>query len=663
MHRSRLVPAALAATALAALAMAMVATPAGAAAPTLRVGSLTLQRCSGARAWCGSLARPLDPGRPSGPLIRIGLKWIRAARGAGARPPLVAVEGGPGYPSIGSEIEYRGTYGPLLRRRDLLLVDNRGTGSSALIDCKGLQGFTGVTSGPAFPGIVAGCATAIQRRYGIPGSPDLFGTAYAVSDLSAVLGALRLRRVDFYGDSYGGWFAQSFMARHPGQLHSVVLDSTYPVRDLDPWYASSGEAARRALDAVCTRDAGCASAAPGSATGRLAELLARVRLAPISGATRDADGARITARVDARTLADMVQDAGSDPVISRELDASVRAALTGDTVPILRLAGQSNTYDHGTSTSDYFSDGLYMAVSCTDYPQLFSMRSSPAARRTQFAARIAAGPQTAFAPFTLGEWLRISAYSEPYAACLDWPAPVHRAPVLPRTPTPLPASIPVLTIGGDLDSLTPLSDAQVFAPKLGRNVRVIALPNTVHVTSEGDTMLSVGASCARTIIRAFVRAPRRLASLDAGCADRIPPIHTPGSYPRRLADVAPATVIAGPDPGVGARRAAVLAANALADATVRRFYSGVAKGPGLRGGSFTTSSEGPIAFRLRQVRYVADATVGGTGSWTLEGGATAGELVVRTPGGGSVRVQVGWAQRSRAARARVGRSVLALPAP
>lgn len=295
---------------------------------------------------------------------------------------------------------------------------------------------------------------------------------------------------------------------------------------------------------------------------------------------------------------------------------------------------------------------------------LYSMRASPAARRTQLAARIAAGPQAAFAPFSLDEWLRISAYSEPYRACLDWPAPVHRAPVVPRMPAPLPASIPVLTVGGDLDSLTPLSDAQVFAPTLGRNVRVIALPNTVHVTSEGDTMLSAGATCARSIIRAFVRAPRRLASLDASCAGAIPAVHTPGSYPLRLADVAPAAVVSGPDPGGDARRAAVVAANALADAVVRRFYSGVEKGPGLRGGSFTTTGEGPIAFRLRGVRHVGDATVDGRGSWTLGGGATSGDLRVRVDGGGgSFRVRVSWTQRSRDARATVGGSTLSLPAP
>jgi pimeloyl-ACP methyl ester carboxylesterase len=648
---------------LAVVVLAALAVPAGASAATLRVGALTLHRCAGERSWCGSLSRPLDPRRPAGPAIRIGLKWIRAATGSRRAPAIVAVEGGPGYPSIGSEVEYRSIFGPALRTRDLLLVDNRGTGRSGLIDCPRLQRFAGVTSAPGFPRRVAGCARHLQRRLRVPGAPGLFATAYAVDDLAAVLRAARLGRVDLYGDSYGSWFAQSFVARHPRRLHAVVLDSTYPVRGLDPWYASSGASARAALDAVCARDAACAAAAPGSPAGRLAQLLARVRVVPLAGRTRDADGARITARVDPRTLADLVQDAGSDPVILREFDASVRAALAGDPAPILRLAGQSGTYDHGTSTPGYFSDGLYMAVSCTDYPQLFSMRSSPAARRRQLAARTARGPRAAFAPFTLGEWLRLSAYSQPYTPCLRWPAPVRRAPVLPARVAPLPARVPMLVVGGDLDSLTPLSDARVFAPRLGRTVRVVTLPNTVHVTSEGDTTLSVGAACAQHVIRAFVRAPHRLRGLDTRCAARIPPVHTPGAYPVRFAGLAPAALAAGPDPGPDARRAATLAAQGLADAVIRRFYSGVAHGPGLRGGRFTTTGDGPIRFRLRRARFVGDATVDGTGSWRLEGGATRGSLVVRTAAGAAVGVRVAWTQRSRLARATVAGATVVLPAP
>ena len=71
-------------------------------------------------------------------------------------------------------------------------------------------------------------------------------------------------------------------------------------------------------------------------------------------------------------------------------------------------------------------------------------------------------------------------------------------------------------------------------PGLGTRVRVVDLHNTVHVTSEGDTDLSVGAACARAIIRRFVVAPERLRTLNTSCAARIPHVHTPGAYPLTL---------------------------------------------------------------------------------------------------------------------------------
>jgi hypothetical protein len=146
-----------------------VAVGAPGAAAALRVGSVTLKRCAGARAWCGTLSRPLDPRRASGPRIRIGFKWIRALPGAARAPALVAVEGGPGHPSIGSEVEYRGIFGPVLRDRNLLLVDNRGTGRSALVDCPRLQRYPGVTTAARFPRLVAACAAPRRGELRRPG--------------------------------------------------------------------------------------------------------------------------------------------------------------------------------------------------------------------------------------------------------------------------------------------------------------------------------------------------------------------------------------------------------------------------------------------------------------------------------------------------------------
>jgi len=630
------------------------------AAGTLRVGSLTLHRCgAGQHGWCGSLPRALDPGRPHGPKIRIGFHWLPANH-PGHHPALVAVEGGPGYPSTGSLFEYHGMYGPLLRDHDLLLVDNRGTGSSALIDCPEVQLFLGKTSGRTFPRRVAACARRIERRYPGVHAADLFGTAYAADDLAAVLKALRLGRVDLYGDSYGTWFVQSFIARHPTAVRSVALDSAYQVVGLDPWYASSGAVADSALNAVCSRDPACS----GSASDRLGQLLARLRQAPLSGKTRDSDGSRASVTVTTRTIVDLVQDAASDPVIYRELDPSIAAALAGDPVPLLRLAQQSGTYDHGVSTSAYFSDGLYFAVSCFDYPQLFSMRSSPADRRTQLAGSVAAPPAgNPFAPFTTDEWLQMSAYDEPYMACLDWPRPAHTAPPVPAGWQPLPASVPVLIIGGDLDSLTPEPDAEHFGPTLGRHVRVVKLLNAVHVSSEGDTLLVGATRCARRIVRAFVRDPQSLDGLDTSCAAAIPPLHTAHAYPATFAAAAPATLSSGSDPGIDARRAATVAAGALGDATIRRFYSGVDQGPGLRGGSFTASGGSTTRLSLHGARFVSDAAVSGTATWHPGTGLVSGKLTVTTPAGARVTVTLSWSQDSQLATATVGTAQLTLPAP
>ena len=181
-----------------------------------------------------------------------------------------------------------------------------------------------------------------------------------------------------------------------------------------------------------------------------------------------------------------------------------------------------------------------------------------------------------------------SGYSQPYDVCLDWPSPTHTAPVEPAKPTVLPASKPILAIGGDVDDLTPLSDVRRFAPTLGRNVRVVDLHNTVHVTSEGDTFLSVGADCARSIIDRFAAAPARLQTMNVSCAAKIPPIHTPGEYPRTLASAPAAAVVSGSVSGT-ARRAAWVAAQTAADAAIRYDYAYV-NGPGLRGGGFTVAS-------------------------------------------------------------------------
>ena len=666
MSARRTRPAALLALAVAAM-LPLVAGPpsAGAAtAPlTLRVGTVTLHRCgSGRPGFCGAVRRPLDPRLPAGPTIPIHVDFVPARDGT-TRRTIVAVEGGPGFPSSGSYGEYTGTFRPLLAHTNLLMVDNRGTGQSALIRCRGVDRLpaTARASGPAFDRLAGACGRSLDHHWrdaagAFIHAADLFGTAEAIGDLRAVLHRLALPRISLYGDSYGSWFAQAFAARYPGVLRSVVLDSTYAITGLDPWYRAAVTSGLAAMDRVCARDPGCRRAGRGStAARRFGRLLARVRRDPVTAAVRTVHGT-VAFRITARHLADLFQNAGISAFVWRDLDAAARAALHRDWVPLARLLHADDS-DGGVADPGYFSDGAYLAVSCTDYPQLFSLTAPPATRRAQLGAHLTHAPR-ALAPFTAAEWTSMSGYSEPFDACLDWPAPVHTAPVPSLIARPLPASVPVLIVGGDLDDLTPLSQARRFGPKLGADVRIVDLRNTVHVTSEGDSVLTLGARCARAIIDRFTADPH--GPVPTACAARIPPIHTPGADPRRLAGTVPAAVVSGPRLSRRVRQAVTVAAAALADVTVRRAIGGGRRGVGLRGGTDTVAPGG--RFTLRAIAWVRDAPVSGTGSYRGADGATRGRLTVRE-GRRRVHLTVAWDQRSPDARARVGSSELSLPAP
>ena len=499
---------------------------------------------------CGSISRPLNPAQPNGRKIDIAFRLYRAKDES--EPPIVAVEGGPGYPSTGTRIEYLSIFGPLLKTRSLLLVDNRGTGGSALIDCKSVQSFAGRTSGSSFARRVGQCATEIEQQHGA-GTSSLFATKYAVDDLAAVLRSLEIEEFDLYGDSYGTFFVQDFIARHPGGVRSVILDSAYPRRGLDPWYVSSGAAVRTALETV----------SPGSVT-RLGELLAQVRDEPIRGRARDADSSLLKVRVTPRALSDLVQDSASDPVILRELDASVRAALAGDNVPLLRLAGQANTWSHTPGEADYFSRGAYLAVACLDYPQLFDLDATPEERRAQLTAQVA---PNAFAPFTAAEWVSVSGFTQPYDVCLDWPEPVRRPAPVPnaqgRRPDP------------DHRRRPGLADAD------RRRAAVRAAPRRRRPDRDGqehDPRHVPGPRLSRRGRALRAHDHPRVRPCSGGGPGHVlhravPPLHRPHGYPATMADVPPALHVAGPDPGEDARRAATVAAEAFADAVIRSHYS------------------------------------------------------------------------------------------
>lgn len=92
-------------------------------------------------AWvCGSIRVPLDRAAPGAESISIQFRVLpRRDRFATPMGTIVVVNGGPGFPSTNLHAWAQKAFGSLLGDRDLLLVDNRGTGASGRIDCPDAQ--------------------------------------------------------------------------------------------------------------------------------------------------------------------------------------------------------------------------------------------------------------------------------------------------------------------------------------------------------------------------------------------------------------------------------------------------------------------------------------------------------------------------------------------
>ncbi len=603
-----------------------------------------LSRCPGVPgARCGTVSRPLDPTRPGGRAIDVAFELHRARRQP--RSPegtIVAVEGGPGYTTSSSRDYYLELFEPLLDTHQLLLVDSRGTGDSAVVDCPDLQSYEGDYSRNV---------RACSRRLGADN--DVWGTAFAVEDMVAVLDHLDIDRVDMYGDSYGSFFTQAFAVRHPERVRTIVLDATYPVADQDPWYPDMTRAIADSFRTVCGRDPGCA-ALGGDPVERLRRLADELAEEPLTGRAPTADGDIQAMTIDAPMLSSLAAAATFSTSVYRELDAAGRAYLEdGDPAPLLRIASEQNVPGDAGDLADS-SEGLYAAVICNDYPQLWDITSPLGTRPAQFdeaVAELKATTPDVFAPFTIDEWLA-SPWTE-FESCIGWHPPSIWVPAVPE-PAVHP-DVPALVLVGDLDTITSPEGSRIVADNFPRSTYV-EVANMTHVTALADF-----SRCASDIAVRFVETGGDAG--DTSCAADYQEVRTVEEFPERLQDVTPA-------PGAGIDRTAkvVTAAVQTVGDMIARWWSMYGEaGVGLRGGSFTTTGLDDVSFEMDDLRWVDDLRVSGRVRWDRTTGEASATMRLAGAGGGSL--QATWNDWEVQAEAHVtgrvgGRAVdVLVPAP
>jgi pimeloyl-ACP methyl ester carboxylesterase len=624
-----------------------------------------LTKCADVDAYCGGIVVPLD--RTGVKKGKTDVRFEYYPRTDLSRPSqgtIVAIEGGPGFSTTDSRDFYLELFQPLMDRRALLLVDQRGTGLSDPLKCPEAQSY----DGNWVPNAEA-CGVELGKRF------DLYTSANAADDLKAVLDSLGIPKIDLYGDSYGSFLSQTFAVRYPHSVSTLVLDGTYPITGLDPWYLTTATRLRDNLQLVCARSAATCPTTPGGMIPLVRQVVDRLRATPVATTAPDADGDEIQVTLTPRRVLDALLNMDVIPGFDREAPAALEALLAGDPRPLARMVAEAEIDVTGApglprlekglaAEVRSYSEGAYLAYACNDYPQLWDVNAPFATRDSQFAAATAALSSSAVAPWINTDWATSEYFTFDY--CIHWPQPQVAQP-------PFPAGghyprLATLVMNGDLDLRTDVYQAREVAANFPGSTYV-EVQNFGHVTALYDPD-----NCASAIVRRFVLTH---STGDTSCTKHISEHRVVNRFAEVAADAPQATVASSADhSGARDRRVATVAVEAVADVIDRWYTIPGTKGVGLYGGKFTidTTDTNPFPTRvwtldLHNVQWTQDVKVSGTGTVPRGPGTASVSLTINGPGKSDGTVTVTWATRAQNARAHVTGTIggdavdLTTPAP
>lgn len=449
-------------------------------APAFEPGPCPPGTEEGAR--CGTVRVPENRDRP-GRMLALNVVVIPARNGGPAREAIAVFGGGPGQAATGMGW-LAGKLGPLLDTRDMLLVDQRGTGRSAPLQCQlrdpgDPQSYLGDFLPPDR---TARCLEELGRNADL----TRYGYIEFAHDTEAVRNALGYGKLDLWGGSYGTRAALVYMRTYPGSVRSAVLEGIVPPGFHQPGsYAQSTETALNGLARDCRADPACAAAFPDFAR-EVRAVAHRLAQTPGTAEIRDPEtGERIRLTLTRSTFADAIRRMLYDVSSAGQIPWLVHRAYEGDYRPVLRFALQDRR-----GYQRYLYWGLSLAITCSE--DLPFVDEQAAARDNGVTL--------------LGDW-RVQQQKR---ACRGWPT--YTLPANYHQQVPL--DIPTLLISGELDPVT---------PAYGGDTAVAALRNGLHVVvpsgAHGYEGLQ-GDECVTSLILQFYREVS-VRGLDTGCVRNV----------------------------------------------------------------------------------------------------------------------------------------------
>jgi pimeloyl-ACP methyl ester carboxylesterase len=444
---------------------------------SLRIGTLRLQRCEigrrgiagvgSSRAYCTRFDVPEDWNAPSGRHIALRVAIVRSAAVRSDADLVVFLDGGPGgaatedYPGLAPALA------PLRERRDILLIDQRGTGGSNALACpedndpdqppSTLPRARGIASSLQ---LVQQCLAAVRTH----AAPEHYTTTDAVKDLEAIRQALGAPQLDLLGVSYGTRVAQQYAARYPGSVRSIVLDSTVPnTLALGSEHARNLERVLQSLFARCSADDRCKQSF-GDSYATLYRLRDRLRAQPQSLTLRDPFNYEpLHLNFSAEDLTAIVRINAYSPITAALLPLTLSQADHGNYAPLISQKKWISD-DLGSE----ITGGMELSVVCTEDADLLALRPDD-------AATLLGNDQIANIRSACSVWPRA-----------DRPADFHR---------PLASGLPVLILAGQYDPVTPPSYGAEAVRTL-TNARLLLAPGQGHAV--------IGAGCMPRLVRQFI---------------------------------------------------------------------------------------------------------------------------------------------------------------
>jgi pimeloyl-ACP methyl ester carboxylesterase len=471
---------------------------AGHAAPAPRrmLGTLAFTPCTLApqfgaasvEAQCTTLPVPENTALPQGRQVRLHIAWIPAAENGTLAPdPVFLLAGGPGQSAAESYPQVAPAFREVLKTRNVILVDQRGTGQSNPLRCE--EPDADDDAGGAAPAKGDADKAAQARRFAehcrdaLAKKADLrfYTTTDAVRDLDLVRQAIGAAKIDLVGVSYGTRVAQQYAMRHPASTRAIVLDSVAPNSlILGNDFARNLEQALDLQFGRCGKVAACAKAL-GDPRSRLDALMARLRSDPPLVRYRDAATNRMREdRLQPDDVAGLMRMYAYAPLASALLPLQLKEASEGRFDGLMAMSKML-----GGTMAGQLMLGMQLSVICSE--DAYGLKDNPDDATTLLGNQ--------FADY-LG------------AQCQVWPKGAMPADFH----VPLATSVPALLMSGEFDPVTP--------PRYGAEV-ASHLPNARHLVVRGQGHNVIGVGCMPKLFAQFLENADAKA-LDARCLDSVP---------------------------------------------------------------------------------------------------------------------------------------------